>query len=153
MSESAALRFPELALKDLTGAALRSPTAFAAPWNLVLVAFRRRHQELIDPWIAWCLSDEVAGRLVPWELPALSRIWAPFRPVIDGGMATGVGELAAKRRTLTYYGPLRRLTSPLRIDDRSTISILLLDAAGLVVDRGLGAFDPELAQRLLERRR
>ena len=58
MSESAVyvsevIRFPHLAARDLEGRSLELPDAFSGASNLVIVAFRREQQAMVDSWIAW----------------------------------------------------------------------------------------------------
>ena len=141
------LRFPELELRDLRGRTRPSPSVFDGKWNLVFVAFRRRHQSLIDEWLRQI--DGATEGVALWEVPAISGMWSPARGFIDGGMAAGVGTIEVQERTLTYYGDLRRLTGPLEISTRDTITTLLLDGSGAVVDRAAGPFDQDSAERLL----
>jgi hypothetical protein len=75
-------------------------------------------------------------------------MWAPARRFIDGGMAAAIREPVILQRTLTIYGDVTRLTRPLGIVDRSTISVLLVDATGSVRWQGSGAFDGETAREL-----
>ena len=53
MNVSPALRFPHLAARDLEGRSLELPDAFSGAPNLVIVAFRREQQAMVDSWIAW----------------------------------------------------------------------------------------------------
>jgi hypothetical protein len=50
--------------------------------------------------------------------------------------------------TLTVYCDINRLARPLGIADRSTITVLLVDASGHVRWRGAGEFTARLAQEL-----
>jgi hypothetical protein len=126
------------------------PEAFGEPLSLVFVAFRRDQQAVIDSWASWLRAPEVANRLAFYEVPILGRRWAPMRPVIDGGMATAVRDQNARRRTVTVYGDLGKITEALGISDRSTVSIFLVDHQGLIVDRATGPFDPATAARFAE---
>lgn len=82
------------------------------------------------------------------ELPALGLRWQPARPAIDGGMAAAIRDQAVRRRTLTVYTDLRRVTVPMGIDDRSAIWLCLVDRAGWVAWRGSGGLDPATAAAL-----
>lgn len=62
--------------------------------------------------------------------------WRRARPLIDGGMAVGIRDDQIRRRTLTIYGGPRRVTAPLGIGDRRTISLFLADRSGQVRWRG-----------------
>lgn len=137
-SVAATLRFPELDVRDLQGRDLRTPTCFTGERNVVVIAFDRHHQALVDTWVPWLESRarEDPG-LRFYELPAIARRWAPARRLIDGGMAAAIRVPEVLERTLTYYGPLRALCGPLRIADRATITVVVVAAGGEV----LGAWE------------
>ena len=122
------------------------PDAFEGDRNVVVVAFQRNHQELVDSWVPW-LEQRAAKDpgLRFYELPTIGRIWAPVRNFIDGGMAASIREPVILQRTLTIYGDVNRLTRPLGVEDRSTISIFLVERSGSVLWRGAGRLDPDLA--------
>jgi hypothetical protein len=80
--------FPRLAARNLEGLDVRLPVAFAGERNVVIVAFQRKHQDLVDSWVPWLEEHAVADPgLCFYELPTIGRIWAPVRNMIDGGMA------------------------------------------------------------------
>jgi len=141
--------FPQLAARDLGGREVALPAGLPGERNVVLIAFRRDQQQLVDSWVPWLEQRAAADpglRFV--ELPALGLQWEPARPAIDGGMAAAIRDQAVRRRTLTVYTDLRRVTVPLGIDDRSTIWLCLVDRAGRVAWRGSGGLDPATAAAL-----
>jgi len=127
------------------------PAGLPGEWNVVVVAFRRQQQELVDSWVPW-LEERAAE--TPWlrfvELPAIGLQWQPARPVIDGGMAAAIRDPQTRRRTLTVYTDVRRVTTPLGIGDRGTIWLFLVDRAGRVRWRGSGGWDAAAAAELAE---
>ena len=141
--------FPRLQARDLDGREVVLPAGLPGEWNVVIVAFRREQQELVNSWIPW-LEERVATTpgLRFAELPAIGMQWQPARPVIDGGMAAAIRDQATRRRTLTVYTDLRRVTAPLGIGDRSTIWLFLVDRAGRVLWRGSGGWDATTAAAL-----
>ena len=77
--------FPHLAARDLEGRDVVLPEAFDGDRNVVIIAFHRRHQALVDSWVPWLADRRVQDPgLCFFELPAIARIWAPARPMIDG---------------------------------------------------------------------
>lgn len=127
------LRFPAVAARSLTGVDLQLPAGFGGRLVVAVIAFRQEHQRLVDSWAPHL--DVLATRIdgLRWyELPVLGRQWAPFRPIIDGGMARGIADDVVCARTLTVYGDVRRVCQPLAITDRSTITVVLTDRAGQV---------------------
>lgn len=145
----ATVEFPSVPARDLEGLEVRLPEPFSGERNVVIVAFRRNHQSLVDSWVPW-LDQRSAGDpgLRYFELPTIARMWAPARNVIDGGMAAAIGDPVVLRRTLTVYGDVSRLTGPLGLVDRSTIALVLVDGHGLVQWSGTGGFDAETADAL-----
>jgi len=143
------LSFPRLAARDLDGREVMLPAGLPGEWNVVVIAFRRQQQELVESWVPW-LEERAA--VMPWlrfvELPAIGLQWQPARPVIDGGMAAAVRDQQTRRRTLTVYTDVRRVTAPLGIGDRSTIWLVLVDRAGQVRWCGSGGWDAAAAASL-----
>jgi len=136
---SGATGFPHLAARDLEGRALELPDDFSGAANLVIVAFRREQQPMVDSWIAW--FETIAAEhptLRCYELPVIATRWSPARPFIDGGMAQAVRAQEARRRTLTVYTDVRRVTDALAIEDTETVTVLLVDSDGRLQWRTTG---------------
>jgi hypothetical protein len=135
-------RFPTLAARDLDRTPRTLPDVFRGDWNLVLVAFRRQHQALVDRWVAWhaTVADGRHGFEV-WELPVIGTVWAPARSFIDGGMARAVREAHARRHTLTVYTNVAKVTYALDITDTGTVTALLVDGSGRIRWRATGEPD------------
>ena len=141
--------FPRLAARDLDGREVALPAGLPGEWTVVIVAFRREQQDLVDSWVPWLEQRAAADpRLGFVELPAIGLRWQPARPVIDGGMAAAIPDQRTRRRTLTVYTDIRRVTVPLGITDRNTIWLFLVDRAGQVRWRGSGGQDAATAAAL-----
>ncbi len=141
--------FPRLMARDLTGRDVSLPAGLPGELTVVVVAFRRGQQKLVDSWLPWL--DQMASadaRLRYVELPTIGQQWALGRSVIDGGMAASIGDEVARRRILTVYTDVRRVTAALNIADCGTIWLYLVDREGRVRWRGSGAFDPSTAAGL-----
>lgn len=142
-------RFPHLEGRDLQRRAVTLPDAFDGERNVVIVAFRREHQALVDSWVPWL---EARAGLDPglrfYEVPAIGTQWSPARAFIDGGMATAIGDPVVLRRTITVYTDVRRVTDGLGIDRTDTVWLFLVDATGAVRWRGRGAFETDTAEEL-----
>jgi len=153
MSDSAAtgaVGFPHLAARDLEGHALELPDDFSGTPNLVIVAFRREQQSMVDSWVAW--FETIAAEhptLRCYEIPVIATRWSPARPLIDGGMAQAVRAQEARRRTLTVYTDVRRVTDALAIDDTDTVTVLLVDSDGRLRWRTTGPVTEHAGARLL----
>jgi hypothetical protein len=141
--------FPRLEARDLDARTRSLPAAFEGDSNVVILAFRRRQQELVDTWTR-SLADRFAADpgLRFYELPVIGAQWRPARRMIDGGMAAALPDTATRRRTLTVYTDTRRATDALAIADTSTITVLLVDGAGTIRWRTTGAYGPEAGDAL-----
>lgn len=73
-----------------------------------------------------------------------------MRRMIDGGMAAAIRTPKVLKRTMTVYGDVRKLTGPLKIRDRSTITLLVVTRQGEVVWSCTGSFDSAAAATLGE---
>jgi len=141
--------FPAVSARDLQGLDVRLPDAFTGERNVVIVAFRRKHQSLVDSWVPWLAERAGADPgLRFYELPTIGHLWAPVRGMIDGGMAAAIRDPVVLRRTLTVYGAVSRLTGPLDIESRETIVLLVVDGGGRVRWSGRGGFSPTTASEL-----
>ena len=141
--------FPPLEGRDLQRRLVSLPGGFEGERNVVLVAFRREHQTLVDSWVPWLearAADDPGLRF--YEIPTIGTQWSPARRVIDGGMATAIGDPVVLRRTITVYTDVRRVTDGLGIDRTDTIWLFLVDAVGTVRWRGHGGFDAAVAADL-----
>lgn len=143
------VHFPNVSARNLQGLDVTLPEAFVGERNVVLVAFHRHHQALVDSWVPWLEEHAAADPGFRfYELPTIGRVWAPVRKFIDGGMAASIREPRVLQRTLTVYGDVRHVTAPLGIEDRSTIALVLVDGSGNVGWVGAGGFEPETARGL-----
>ena len=142
--------FPKIAARNLERRDVMLPDAFDGERNVVMIAFQQRHQALVDSWVPWLENihtTDAAFRF--YEIPAIGRIWSPFRSLIDGGMATAIREPVVLQRTLTVYGDVSRLTVPLGITDRRTIHVVAVDGQSRIRDMVSGSFRECSAQRIL----
>ncbi len=143
------MRFPSITARSLEGLEVRLPDDFGGARNVVIVAFQRHQQGLVDSWVPWLEERADADPdLRFYELPTIGRLWIPMRRFIDGGMASAIREPVILKRTLTFYGDVGRVTGPLGIESRSTIALFLVDGSGVVHWSGSGGFDVAAARSL-----
>lgn len=140
------MHFPTITGRSLAGATLRVPDDLAGTSNVLLLAFQQHQQRDIDAWIdalgragvAASPPHDERGRplaeTVPvalYELPMLGARWAPFRTMIDGGMASHIADPAALARTVTVYGQIGQVESALRLPTRAQV-YAVVERAGRV---------------------
>jgi hypothetical protein len=141
--------FPTVQGRNLERRDLELPADFAGERNVVLVAFRQRQQREVNSWLpALTTMRREAGDLGVYEIPALHRGWTPLRGWIDGGMASGIADRATREATITVYINKAPFKAALRIASESQIQVLLLDDAGRVLHRELGAATPDAIRRM-----
>ncbi|MYC64557.1 MAG: hypothetical protein F4X16_17275 [Caldilineaceae bacterium SB0661_bin_34] len=136
-----AIRFPEVAGRDIDGNDFVVPTDFAGNLNLVLMAFTREHQYDVNTWLPHAreLESSRQGFRV-YEVPTLWEMNWFQRRQLDFWMSTGIQDPLARATTITLYTDLQAMQAALAIPDFDTIQVLLVDRDGLVVWRSEGTF-------------
>jgi hypothetical protein len=125
--------FPEVSGRNLEGREFRLPNDFEGRANLVLIAFQRDHQALVDTWMpaAAALSESLPDFRY-YELPTIGSGYKLFRGFIDGGMRSGIPDREARERTITLYLDKDDFRGALGLASDETIYVLVLDASGKV---------------------
>lgn len=153
---------PELHLAPATGRALdgasyRLPRDLPAVRTLVVLAFRRRQQACVDRWIALATALGAAptplGASLPLpaavvEVPVLGRRYVPVRPLIDGGMAAGIGDPHVLARTITVYTDPDRYRRRCGLGAGDEVRAMVVDRAGAVSFHATGEPSPEHREEL-----
>jgi hypothetical protein len=134
-------RFPSLATRDLDGAEVALPDDLPGPWDLVVLAFRRRQQPDVDAWRA-AIEVEWREGLGFWEVPVIRRTWRPLRGWIDGGMAGAISRPDLHTHTLTAYTHVGAVLDALgTAGSRQVVAVLV--AGGIVRWQAAGPPDGE----------
>ena len=133
--------FPPLQARNLNGRTLALPTEFAGTRNVVIVAFRRWHQQMVDAWFP-ALEPRLAAHpdLRAYELPMIASGYTLARPFIVGGMARAIPNPVVRERTLTVYTNVAQSLAALQISSTETITILLVDRSGQIFWRSEGEY-------------
>jgi hypothetical protein len=149
MSKNIEMNFPKVSGSNLNGRTMILPDDFKGDLNIIIIAFKRVHTELIEGWTS---SLENLAKNYPeltyWELPVLSNRYSVFRWWIDGGMRTGIIDNKAREQTITLYIDKRNFKKELEIPNEETICLLLVDGNGKVIWRAEGAFTEKKLQSL-----
>ncbi len=144
-------KFPEVEGRSLHDDVLTLPGDLEGELNLLAVAFDRNHQREVDTWIPLFrdLEERVSG-LAGYEIPTISGGWKPLRWFIDGGMKAAIPDPLTRRRTVTVYGDVDRVTEGLGLPDRDRIAVVLIDRRGEVLWMAQGALVGAPPQDLLD---
>ena len=125
--------------------------------NLLILAFWRHHQALVDTWmpLAKRLEEENEG-FIAYELPVIQSRSRLSQWFIDSGMRAGIPDRRVRERTITLYLDKPQFLDDLDITVDGTIYSMLVDQSGEVLWRTSGPLDPtdeSQLQLFLEERR
>jgi carbon monoxide dehydrogenase subunit G len=135
--------------RSLDGRSYELPGDLAKPYNLLVVAFRREQQAVIDRWLPWLIElEQRRGDVAVYELPVLSSVYGPARWFIDGGMTRGIPDPAARARTVTVYTDVQKVVENLGLAGTDTIAVLVVERSGRILACEHGGFEQEKAERL-----
>ena len=135
--------------RSLDGRSYGLPGDLAKPYNLLVVAFRREQQALVDRWLPWLIElEQRRGDVAVFELPVLSSVYGPVRWFIDGGMTRGIPDPAARARTVTVYTDVQKVVENLGLAGTDTIAVLVVERSGRILACEQGGFEQEKAERL-----
>ncbi len=134
-------RFPSISATALSGRKFALPQDLEGEVNLVLVAFAREQQALVDGWLptAKLLAAELPG-LRYYEMPTIGRGFVLISPIIANGMRGGVTAQADREATITLYTNKDAFRRALGLPSDDTVYALLLDRTATVRWRGEGTF-------------
>lgn len=138
-------RFPSLSARDLEGTDRRIPDDLEGHPRVLLVAFDRFHQSVVDGWVT-ALEREGASRapgMRIYEIPTIGARWRWARKFIDGGMTAAIADVGVRRRTLTVYSGLDLVLGALGLPDPGEVCAVVLADDGSVLARAVGGPTPE----------
>ena len=151
MSDAGHRLFPPLQGRALNGTDTTVPDDLLGERNLVVVAFRQWQQRLVDGWLDWAV-DELglprgprSGPYCLYEVPVLGRQWRVGRRLIDGGMASAIGDPEILARTITVYTHVGQVARGLAIDSLETVHAFVVTPAGAILAHQSG--DSRLVDR------
>ena len=134
--------FPALKARSLTGATYQLPGDFAGTPSAVLVGFETWQQSTMDSWLP--TLEALATRypsLRVYELVPIRRLLVLARPMIDGGMASGIANAEVRARTLTAYVDLPPLLAALGLPDTGQSDLFLVAPDGSIRWGTRGGYD------------
>ena len=136
-------KFPRIEATTLSGEQVVFPDITHGKTALILIAFRRQAQGVIDSWRA-PFEEHFANdsNYVFYEIPMISSSWKIMSSMIDNGMRSGVPK-RLHDHVATYYGPLDKYYALFGIHDKRDAYAFLLDAEGNIIfsDHGTATAD------------
>ena len=116
------MHFPTVTGSNLERRSFTLPDDLEGEVNLVILAFWRDHQSLVDTWmpLARRLQTRHSG-LVAYELPVIESRSRVSQWFIDSGMRSGIRDRTTREHTITLYIDKAEFLATLEIEDDSTI--------------------------------
>jgi hypothetical protein len=141
--------FPESEGRNLEGKRFQLPQDFEGDLNLVLIAFQREQQLMVNTWLPTAdLMENLHPELSYYELPTISRMNSLARWFINTGMRSGIKDPKSRQKTITLFLDKGRFRNALGIGTEDNVHVLLVDRQGKVAWRSEGPCDVEKAKNL-----
>ncbi len=136
------MQFPTVSGDDLLRRRVTVPSGLEGKLKLLLIAFQRWHQDLVDSWLPAVAQLEARHpELRHYELPVLPSMGWLSRTFINEGMRAGIPDQHTRAATITLYTDKSAFMEALDLPGDHTIYVLLLDSDGNVLWREAGAFE------------
>ena len=134
--------FPQVTGRNLLGKDVSFPDAFAgAKHNVVIIAFTRKQQPLVDTWLPELASLSATNKDVKYlELPTIKKMNRLLRWTIYKGMRSDIQDAGARSRTVTLHIDKGPFKAQLGVKTEEDIYIYLLDERGRVKWQAKGTF-------------
>ena len=126
--------FPNVTGRNLHGKDVAFPQAFAsAKHNVVIVAFTREQQSLVDTWLPELGSLSATNQSFNYyELPTIKKMNRLMKWVIYRGMRSGIEDAQTRSRTVTLHIDKQPFKEQLGIKTEDDIFVFLTDEKGKV---------------------
>lgn len=136
--------FPGVTGRNLHGKDVEFPKALGtAKHNVLIVAFTRKQQALVDTWLPELISLCATNKDVNcYELPTIKKMNRLMKWVIYRGMRSGIKETSARSRTITLHIDKGPFKAQLGIKTEKDIFVFLTDNKGKIRWRTQGTFSP-----------
>lgn len=142
-------KFPEVSGFNLLSEKFNLPGEFAAPYNVVILAYTQHQQYDVYTWLPLLqqLESDFAN-LRYYELPTLKSYDPIMRSRIDGWMREGIPDRNTRSRTITMYLDVESFNQALKIENNQQIRILLVTPEGEILWQEKGAFSKQKGEEL-----
>ena len=133
------ISFPQVSGKNLERQKLSFPADFAAPFNLILMAFFQHQQLEINTWLPFVDQlDSEGDAFTYYEFPVVYQMGPLRQFMLNEGMRAGIPDQKARAKTITLYLDKAPFLQQLGIESQDQIQILLVRKNGQVIWRESG---------------
>ncbi|MEJ2293161.1 MAG: hypothetical protein P8Y23_00155 [Candidatus Lokiarchaeota archaeon] len=141
--------FPEVEGKNLESKSVKIPSDLEGDLNIIIVPFRRWHQNLVDSWTQYLDNvSKIFPRVKYYEVPSLSSGYKLMSFMIDGGMRAGIPSKEVREHTITIYINKVKFKKALQIANEKTIYLFLINKKGEILWRESGVYTDLKAKEL-----
>jgi hypothetical protein len=146
---AAGLLFPNIEGENLSGRKMELPKDFEGKANIVIVAFRREQQLLVNSWFPVLQElEKKYPELHTYELPTISTGYKLMKWIIDSGMRSGIKDTKTRDHTITLFTDTKKFRQDLDLPTDETIFVLLVNSSGEVKWKTEGSMTPIGAAQL-----
>ena len=141
---------PTIKSADLNGKPFALPDDLTAPRTLLLVAFEREHQALVD---SWATALKLSPDDKDWfELPVVGAMSEQRQNALDNSMRGGIRGENKRSRVITLYTDRLQFLQSLGLGESNTgtILVLVVSPQGEILEWESGGFDRENAQKIID---
>jgi hypothetical protein len=143
------LLFPTVHGENLSGRQMTLPRDFEGRANIVIVAFYREQQLLVNSWLPAIQElQEKYPELHVYELPTIKTGYVLMKWIIDNGMRSGIRDVKTRDHTITLFTDTKKFRANLALPTDQTIYVLLVDSTGNVRWKTDGSMTPMSATKL-----
>lgn len=134
--------FPAVKGENLHGEEVVFPATLATnACSVVIVAYLRSQQEIINPWLPGLVDLTKSERGFEFfELPTLKPMNRFTRWVIYRGMRSGIPDDKPRSRTVTLYLDKSKFNEALGVTSEDTVYFFVVDHSGRIRWRCSGGF-------------
>ena len=140
--------FPVLSGDNLNGMRFNLPQDFPADRTLVLIAFEREQQVILD---SWSQGLDLINSQIPWiEVPVISTPYILGSFIIDSGMRRGIPNPKVRDRVITLYTDREAFSKSMGFEyDKQGAYIAVVDRSGKNLGMIKGPYDGIKAKTIL----
>jgi hypothetical protein len=142
--------FPEVEGKALNGQTFRIPDSLKKQYNLIIIAYKREQQQLVDTWLPKMEPIEQSkNNFAFYEFPTISKLNFFSRWFIYNGMRSGIKAESARARTVTLHLDKEEFNQHLGILNEEDIYLFLLDKSGTIIWQSKGVWSKDKEEDLI----
>jgi ATP10 protein len=137
-------KFPNVKGENLLKRKLNLPQEFGGELNVVIIAFDRNQQSMIDEWLPE--TKKLAAKfpkLGYYEIPTIRKLPGFIKSFINNGMRRGIPSQDSRETTITLYLDKKKFLGSLGIVNEKTIHILLVNRQGKIFGKWEDKYTPE----------